>query len=67
MNKFSGFILYMNGIKAIQPNLIYKVNPVNLFENRKQKSNLFAQSEYNLNHPKVFGHETQANHLDFLA
>ncbi len=67
MNKISGFILYMNSVKAIQPNNIYRVNPVNLFENRKQNSNLFNNSEYNLNHPKVFGSETQARTLDFLA
>lgn len=57
----------MNSVKSIQPNNIYRVNPVNLFENRRQNNNIFEQSEYNLNHPKVFGSETQAGHLDFLA
>ncbi len=68
----------MNGIEAIQPNNIFKVNPVNLFENRPQKSavsnrfdsGLFARQDnnsYNLNHPRVVGSETQAKHLDLLA
>lgn len=62
----------MDNIKAIQPNNIYKVNPVNLFENRKQngRMNLFEQQDnniFNLNHPKVSGSETQARSLDFLA
>lgn len=57
----------MESIKAIQANNIYRVNPVNLFENRKQNTNLFSQSEYNLNHPKTFGSATNGNHLDFLA
>lgn len=62
----------MDNIKAIQPNNIYKVNPVNLFENRKPngRMNLFEQQDnniFNLNHPKVSGSETQARSLDFLA
>ncbi len=57
----------MNSVKAIQPNSFYRVNPISMFANRKQYENLFAQSEHNLNHPKVFGHETKAKHLDFLA
>lgn len=57
----------MNKINAIQPNSFYRVNPVNLFDNYRQNNNLFAQSQYNLNHPKVFGSETQARSLDLLA
>ncbi len=71
---FSGFILYMNGIDAIQRNNIFRVNPINLFENRSKndefKSGLFEQQtnkNFNLNHPKVAGSETQARNLDFLA
>ncbi len=68
----------MNGIEAIQPNNIFRVNAVNLFENSRQNravanrfdSGLFAQQtneNYNLNHPRVIGSETQAKHLDLLA
>lgn len=57
----------MNSVKAIQPNSFYRINPISMFTDRKQYENLFAQSEHNLNHPKVFGSETKANHLDFLA
>ena len=67
----------MNGIDAIQPINMFRVNPVNLFENSRQNkgintfnSGLFAQqtnSNYNLNHPRVLGSETQARHLDLLA
>ena len=68
----------MNGIEAIQPNNIFKVNAVNLFENRRQNpavsnrfdSGLFARQDnnnYNLNHPRVVGSETQAKHLDLLV
>ncbi len=68
----------MNGIEAIQPNNIFRVNAVNLFENGRQSrtsfnrfdSGLFTQQtneNYNLNHPKVKGSETQARHLDLLA
>lgn len=68
----SSFILYMNTIKPIQQNNIYKVNPVNLIENRKQndRMSLFERQDnniFNLNHPKVSGSETQARSLDFLA
>ena len=55
----------MNGIEAIQPNNIFRVNAVNRFD-----SGLFTQQtneNYNLNHPKVKGSETQARHLDLLA
>ena len=63
----------MNGIEAIQPNNIFKVNAVNLFENRRQNaaeanrfdSGLFVRQDnnnYNLNHPRVAGSETQARH-----
>ena len=68
----------MNGIEAIQPNNIFRVNAVNLFENSRQNravanrfdSGLFARQtneNYNLNHPRVIGSETQAKHLDLLA
>ena len=67
----------MNGIEAIQPTNIFRVNPVNLFENSRQNKSvntfntgLFAQqtnSDYNLNHHRVIGSETQARHLDLLA
>lgn len=57
----------MNSVKAIQPNNIYRVNPINLFENKKQNANLFAQGEYNLSHPKIAGSDTKAGRLDFLA
>lgn len=57
----------MNSINAIQPYNIYRVNPVNLFENRKQNTNMFAQHQYNLNHPNVTENNTNNGHLDFLA
>ncbi len=68
----------MNRINAIQANNFYRVNSVNLFENSSNKLNsqraansgLFSSqtnSNYNLNHPKVAGSETQAKHLDLLA
>ena len=69
----------MNSIDAIQPNNIYRVNAVNIFENRNQNNartnnifstGLFAQQTneiYNLNHPWVIGSETQARSLDLLA
>lgn len=66
----------MNTIDAIQRQNIFRVQPVNLFENRGQKeankfdSGLFTAQEnniFNLNHPKVAGSETQARSLDLLA
>lgn len=67
----------MNGINAVQPNNIFRVNAVNFFENSRQdksvqrfNSGLFAQQtneNYNLNHPRVIGSETQARYLDLLA
>lgn len=65
----------MNGIKAIQSNNIYRVNPINLFENRQSfgssgynYSNKFSNdSEHNLNYPKHSGSETKARYLDLLA
>ncbi|CDE59840.1 unknown [Fusobacterium sp. CAG:439] len=67
----------MNGIEAVQPNNIFRVNAVNLFDNNRQdkavqrfNTGLFAQQtneNYNLNHPRVVGSETQARHLDLLA
>lgn len=65
-------------IDKIQQNYIYKVDPVNFFETRKQepaKNNIFASGlfakqtddTFNLNHPKVAGSETSANKFDMLA
>lgn len=68
--------MYMNTIDAIQRQNIFRVQPINLFENRSQKgagnfdSGLFKPQEnniFNLNHPKVSGSETQAGFLDLLA
>lgn len=68
----------IDGIKAVQPNNIFKVNPVQLFgdnnrsnrtENNPFNSSLFSQQtngNYNLNHPRVAG-GAQANSLDLLA
>lgn len=67
----------INGIDKIQHNNIFKVNPVQLFENNRQSrtennpfnSGLFAQqtnTDFNLNHPKVAG-SNSANNLDLLA
>lgn len=68
----------IDGIKAVQPNNIFKVNPVQLFgdnnrtnrtENNPFNSSLFSQQtneNYNLNHPRVAG-GASANNLDLLA
>lgn len=68
----------INGIKAVQPNNIFKVNPVQLFDNNNKQyrtennpfnSSLFSQQtngNYNLNHPRVAG-GASANNLDLLA
>jgi hypothetical protein len=65
----------MDGIDKIQAQYIYKVNPVNLFENRnrnegnKLDSGLFAQQSnniFNLNHPQV-ANSSQGGSLDLLA
>lgn len=67
----------IDGIKAVQANNIFKVNPVQMFENSRQNrtennlfnSSLFAQQtngNYNLSHPRVAG-GTSANSLDLLA
>lgn len=68
----------IDGIKAVQPNNIFKVNPVQLFgdnnrssrtENNPFNSSLFSQQtngNYNLNHPRVVG-GASANNLDLLA
>lgn len=61
----------ISSIDRIQQNNIYKVNPVNLFERRKDEqnnifnNNLFSSTgkEFNLNHPQT----TQTGNLDFLA
>ena len=57
----------MNGIKAIQPYNIYRVNPVNLFGNRKQNANMFAQAQHNLNHPDITENKAHNGHLDIFA
>ena len=64
----------MKGIEAIQQQYIYRVNPVNLFEQRPsqseiQRSNIFASSnsEFSLNHPVVSGGSGRAESLDLLA
>lgn len=65
-------------IDKIQQNYIYKVDPVNFFETRKQNpsetnrfnTGLFAQQtndNFNLNHPKITGSESRAKSLDLLA
>ena len=65
-------------IYKIQPNYVFKVDPVNFFEARKQepaKNNIFqsglfstqTNDTFNLNHPKVAGSETTANKFDMLA
>lgn len=67
----------INGIDRVQPNNIFKVNPVQLFENNRQNrtennpfnSGLFPQQTnetFNLNHPRTAG-GAQANNLDLLA
>ena len=64
-----------NKISAIQPNNLFRVNAINLFENRNQNSNnymnsgLFSQQsngEYNLTHPKA-NNDIRARNLDLLA
>lgn len=65
-------------IDSIQPNYIFKVDPVNFFEAQKKEpakfnpftNGLFSQQTdyvFNLNHPKVAGSATTANKLDRLA
>lgn len=67
----------INGIDRVQPNNIFKVNPVQLFDNNRQSrtennpfnSGLFTQQTnetFNLNHPRTAG-GAQANNLDLLA
>ena len=67
----------INGIDKIQSNNIFKVNPVQLFENNRQNrtennpfnSGLFVQltnENFNLNHPRTAG-DVSANNLDLLA
>lgn len=66
------------GIEAVQPNNIFKVNAVQMYDNQhkqnavqnKFNSGIFSQQtneDYNVNHPLVRGSETQARHLDLLA
>lgn len=69
MIKISGFVLYMESIKAIQAQNIYRVNPVALNGERppQKENNIFAQvSGFNPNHPAVRC-ASIANNLDFLA
>ncbi len=69
MSKISDFCLYMESIRAIQAQNIYKVNPVVLTGERptQKENNIFAQvSGFNLNHPAARS-ATTANNLDFLA
>lgn len=65
-------------IGAVQPNNIFRVNAVQMYENRHKNndvknmfnSGLFAQQlneNYNLNHPLVKGSQIQAKNLDLLA
>lgn len=68
----------INGIDKVQPNNVFKVNPVQLFgdnnrsnrtENNPFNSGLFTQQtngNYNLNHPRVAGGASASN-LDLLA
>ncbi len=60
----------MENIKAIQAQNIYRVHPVNLFENRKQQNaqtNIFAgNSGFSPSHPAVQS-PTIAKSLDILA
>ena len=60
----------MESIRAIQAQNIYRVNPVNLFENRNRQNsekNIFSQNfGFNLNHPQAQS-PTNANALDILA
>lgn len=66
---FGFYFIYMESIRAVQAQSIYKVNPVNLFERREQKeqSNIFAQNfNFNLDHPQAKS-PTLANSLDLLA
>ena len=68
----------INSIDAIKQQNIYRVNAINLFENNSEGlatrnpfgNSLFAQqsnNDYNPNHPRIRGSETQAQHLDLLA
>ncbi len=69
----------MSRIDSIQPNNIFRVNPVTfLGDDSKNNRNtplsfdtgLFRQQSndnYNLNHPRVIGSDTQAKNLDILA
>ena len=68
----------IHGIDKIQPNNIFRENPVQLFDNNNRQnrtennpfnSSLFSQhtnGTYNLSHPRVAG-GAQANSLDLLA
>ena len=65
-------------IDKIQPNYVFRVEPVNFFETQKKeptKQNIFnsglfssqTNEVFNLNHPKVAGNETTAKKFDMLA
>lgn len=68
----------MNSVKPVQQNMMYKVNPVNLYTSRNyqelNKGNLldrglFKNSNlaYGLNHPKVAGSDSKAKFLDLMT
>jgi len=68
----------MTSIQPIQNQNIYRVNPINMFENKQDnakssnifETGLFANQKntgYNLQHPRIQGSETQAKNLDLLA
>lgn len=60
----------MESIKAVQAQNIYRVHPVNLFENRQQRNaqtSIFAgNSGFSPSHPAVQS-PTTARSLDILA
>ena len=77
MDKISGFYFNMSAIKPVQANMMFKVDPVAFYTSRNYSQNsqdfmnqgLFKDfsSNYNLNHPKISGSETQAKFLDLTA
>lgn len=60
----------MESIKAVQAQNIYRVNPINFFENRQQRNaqtNIFAgNSGFSPSHPAIQS-PTTARSLDILA
>ena len=73
--------IMINKIEAVQPNQIYRINPVKFMGNQPKRSlsgnsfstnsnMFFAQNNnngYSLNHPRVAGSPTCARSIDFLA